>query len=136
MRLTPDRREVDADRALRATLVEQSYTHVMKCGPHLCGIRRMETGAWGLYVHLDVVGHDRYYGFEHQADAIKSLLAWSGRGHPRGPWLRAKGRMDDGSWVDLHYPESDTQALFFDATQHRARAAARGGSRAGKERNW
>ena len=112
MRPTPHRREGGAELGLRAKLVEEGYTHVMVCGPHLCGIRRMETGAWGVYVRLDVVGHDRYYGFQHQADAIKSLLAWSGRGHLRGPWLRVKGRMDDGSWVDLHYPEAETQALF------------------------
>ena len=80
MRLSPHCREGDAnlavraELALRSKLVDRGYTHVMGRGSHLCGIRRMETGTWGVYVHLDVSGHDRHYCFEHQADAINCVL--------------------------------------------------------------
>jgi len=57
----------------------------------MAGSLKNPTGVGCVVVGLDDVGYQRRYCYEHQLAARAALLAWDGRGHPPGPWIKCKG---------------------------------------------
>lgn len=56
--------------------------------------------ATAVVVDVDLIGYERRYCYEHQADAQAALAAWDGRSHPSGPCVKCKG-----TGIDLFNPE-------------------------------
>jgi len=89
-----------------AYLREQGYEALRTCGNSgLCAVKRFHF-TWGLVVGMDFVSYDRRYCYEHKAEAIAALAAWSGDAHPGGPWIKCKG-----SSIDLLNPELGRQLV-------------------------
>ncbi|VTU46213.1 hypothetical protein SRS16P2_00548 (plasmid) [Variovorax sp. SRS16] len=71
-------------------LIASGYADVRAIGDQVCAVKRFNFTT-AVVVGLDDVGYQRRYCYEHQADARAALLAWDGRGHPSGPWIKCKG---------------------------------------------
>lgn len=86
--------------SLRQRLVGDGYSElrVLPSGP-IAGLLRY-VFTWGLVVGLARDGYQRRYCYEHRADALADLLAWDGKDHPSGPWIKCKG-----SGIDLLNPK-------------------------------
>ncbi|QHE89204.1 hypothetical protein [Hydrogenophaga sp. BPS33] len=89
-------------RGLAPTLIEflanQGYVEIRVIDDTVCGLRRFNFTV-GLVVGLSFEGYERRYCYEHARDALAALLAWDGREHPGGPWIKCKG-----AGVDLLNP--------------------------------
>ena len=83
-----------ASRATSPALVEMlssnGYTEIRLLNGQLCAVKQFNYTT-ALVVGLDDVGYERRYCYEHRADALSALLAWDGREHPPGPWIKCKG---------------------------------------------
>jgi hypothetical protein len=66
------------------------YMHLMKQGPYLCGLMPFLYTV-GLVVGITRRGYERRYCYETTTQAHAALLAWDGKGHPPGPWIKLKG---------------------------------------------
>lgn len=88
---------------LQTTLLSLGYTDLRTVDGKLCGLLRF-LFTTGLVVNLDQDGYELRYCYEHHEDAQAALAAWDGNGHPSGPWIKLKGRVD-GRLVDLLNPE-------------------------------
>ena len=77
--------------AVSAAVCEGEYTSVrrMPNGQRCALLQMVYTHA--LVVDISLDGYGRRYCFEHRKDAEESLQAWSGEGHPGGPWIVCKG---------------------------------------------
>lgn len=86
--------------ALQVTVLENGYTELREVpGQGLCGLLPF-TFTWAIVVKLTPGGYARRYCYEHHHDAAQALQAWSGAGHPSGPWIKCKG-----AGIDLLNPE-------------------------------
>lgn len=89
--------------SLHAALHSLGYTELRVIDGKLCGLQRF-LFTTGLVVDLDADGYERRYCYERHEDAEAALAAWDGAGHPPGPWIKLKGRLD-GCRVELLNPE-------------------------------
>lgn len=78
------------------------YTHLRVINGRMCGLFSFMYTT-GLVVGLDECGYERRYCYERREDAIDALVAWNGQGHPSGPWIKCKGRLN-GVGVDMLNP--------------------------------
>lgn len=83
-----------ASRATSPNFVEMlstsGYTEIRSLKDQLCAVKQFNFTT-ALVVGLDGLGYQRRYCYEHRADAQAALLAWDGREHPPGPWIKCKG---------------------------------------------
>jgi hypothetical protein len=78
------------DEPLLSLLHRQGYTSLRRLGGQLCGLKGYNFTC-ALVVGLDAQGYGRRYCYESGAEALEALGAWSGEGHPPGPWIKCKG---------------------------------------------
>lgn len=71
-------------------LSSSGYTEIRSLNDQLCAVKQFNYTT-ALVVGLDDVGYQRRYCYEHRSDAQAALLAWDGREHPPGPWIKCKG---------------------------------------------
>jgi hypothetical protein len=83
-------------------LHDLGYTHLREINGQVCGLHKFAYTT-GLMVDLHELGYELRYCFEKQEDAAAALAKWDGRGHPDGPWIKCKGRLN-GVGVDLLNP--------------------------------
>lgn len=83
---------------LKGFLAGQGYVEIRVIDDTVCGLRRFNFTV-GLVVGLSFEGYERRYCYEHARDALAALVAWDGREHPGGPWIKCKG-----AGVDLLNP--------------------------------
>lgn len=70
---------------------EKGYSEVREvAGQGWCGLLPFAY-TWAIVVGLTPDFYGRRYCFEHQGDASQALAAWTGQGHPSGPWIKCKG---------------------------------------------
>lgn len=69
----------------------------------LAGLRPMLV-TWGLFVGLTEDYYRCRYCYESLDDALRALALWDGRGDPPGPWVKHKGRDNNGLPVDRINP--------------------------------
>lgn len=87
------------DPMLAHSLRQQGYTHIVNKRGKVCAIKDfMVTTA--IVVGLDDCGYQRRYCYEKVTQALMAYVAWDGTGHPPGPWVKVKGRADDGTVLD------------------------------------
>ena len=82
----------------------EGYSDFKLVNGKLCGLLPF-VFTTGLIVGLEPMGYDHRYCFEHEHDARNALMAWTGDGHPSGPWIKLKG-----IGIDLLNPEFGTDA--------------------------
>lgn len=87
------------------TLAIEGYTDLTVIEGKLCGLQPF-VFTTGLMVGIEPMGYNHRYCFEFEHDARNALAAWTGDGHPGGPWIKMKG-----IGVDLLNPAlgADTQ---------------------------
>lgn len=74
------------------------YSDLRTLGEQVCAIKQFNFTT-AVVVGLDSVGYQRRYCYELKSDAQAALIAWDGREHPFGPWIKCKG-----SGIDLLNP--------------------------------
>jgi len=80
-------------------LAASGYTHICVLQDQVCAVKQFNFTT-AVVVGLDDVGYQRRYCYEYQADAQAALVAWDGREHPSGPWIKCKG-----AGIDLLNPD-------------------------------
>lgn len=84
---------------LAEVLSASGYTDICVLQDQMCAVKQFNYTT-AVVVGLDDVGYQRRYCYEHRADAQAALVAWDGRGHPSGPWIKCKG-----AGIDLLNPD-------------------------------
>lgn len=89
-------------KSIHEFLAESGYTDFRTVSGKLCGLQKFMFTT-GLVVGLDAAGYEYRYCFENHDQALAALEAWDGIGHPQGPWIKCKGRIN-GKFVDMRNP--------------------------------
>jgi hypothetical protein len=85
-------------------LVKEGYECIrMLPGGEASGIKRF-IHTWAIVVGIDKFGYRCRYCYETQHAAYIHHLQWEGKGDPPGPWIKKKGRDENGEHVDLLNP--------------------------------
>lgn len=85
------------EREIIKKLNKEGYIEVRKIKDKgLCGIMTMAFTT-GLFYGLDFDGYKGRYCYQTAAQAFTGLITWDGKGHPKGPWIKHKGKGIDES---------------------------------------